>query len=326
MRSGDPIRSLFAALAVSFTVALPSLAQSPAAPPASVAPNAATSPAADGMPDLRVTAVQSTFVPSVADPNGGCTGPYLDLQFTIANLGADYPRPADLQLTLDRVQDPPETLRMLTLVYDLQQDGKSFGEYLVEVHRTSLATSFLPSGSTLDVHDRYRVPDDQRAIGVSAKVAGSYFMKTGNDGIAYETSLAIPIWDVSTVSASTIGGTGADGRPNVTTLLTVTNTGGSATPGPLAADVTVQYTEGGSGVATWHGLTSGPIAPGTTAQIIGQQVLDRALAPGFMVGSDLELLCPDGSPGGLSDGHRADNNRILHTPGARLWPAAAQGA
>src|SRR3989344_1116774 len=56
----------------------------------------------EGMPDVRVTSIASTFIPYETDEKGMCSGPYLDLVFTVTNYGADFPRPVDVQTYEER--------------------------------------------------------------------------------------------------------------------------------------------------------------------------------------------------------------------------------
>ena len=175
----------------------------------------------------------------------------------------------------------------------------------------SVPGSVLPSGGTLDVAWRFRVPHDLPALHVSATAEGAHFFKVGNAGIPYASTLDIPIWDVGTVTASTVASTTDAGVPTAITQVTLINNGRTATPGPVEVQVAVKYTETGSGVAWWTGRTPGPIEAGSTVTVIGQGEIARGLEPDFMVDSGLVTLCPDGSYGQLSDGNRADDSRTL---------------
>src|SRR3989338_1285201 len=89
----------------------------------------------EGMPDVRVTSIASTFIPYETDEKGMCSGPYLDLVFTVTNYGADFPRPVDVQTYEERAQRPSNELEflMVTGELDFGSEMKKRLDYEMEV-------------------------------------------------------------------------------------------------------------------------------------------------------------------------------------------------
>jgi hypothetical protein len=127
----------------------------------------------------------------------------------------------------------------------------------------------------------------------------------------------IPIWDLGTLSSQTVGPRDDDGRPRAISKVILQNRGGSTTPGPVQLSAVVAYTDGGY-VGGWSEDTSDPIAAGATAEVYGSTFLvqDRPLdRDRARLRANVLPLCPDGTAGDLSDGHRADNLRVLRQLG-----------
>jgi hypothetical protein len=269
---------------------------------------------AEGMPDLRVTGVSSTFVPFEADEKGYCTGPFIDLTFNVTNLGGDFPRPVDLQTNRSLVHDAVEKMVYFTVVasFDFGSGGK--GGEVIAVDRNKLGGTVLRSGAAVAVPLHLRVRDNQMAARVSTYVEGGAFLKVSNDqqkGPVYETDVDIPIWDAYAVSHEAFSSTDEAGKLTLATRATITNLGKSPTPGPVSGSFFIRYGEEGPLAGSWSGKTDGPVAGGASAQILKRQPASAPLKSEFIVQSSIGAYCPNGEPGDLSDGNRENNARVL---------------
>jgi hypothetical protein len=266
----------------------------------------------EAMPDVRVTHIKSEFIPYETDEKGSCSGPYLNLVFTVSNRGADFPRKADLDYALSRMIPPHDKLNFLTVVASMDFGNKEISQKLLSVDRTKFPGDKLGGGSSIQVPLKLKIENNQTQLHISAKVEGGSFLKTGNGQAKYGSDIAIPIWDIYTESNATAASTGDGGRPAITTRTKITNKGKTRTPGAVEGYFTIRYSEDGPSKASWDGKTDAAIGPGAVGEILSKKSVPEKIEGKFLVESTLILLCPDGNPGTLSDGNFENNKRTLH--------------
>jgi hypothetical protein len=166
--------------------------------------------AVEAMPELRITGISSNFIPIETDANGSCSGPYIDLNFTVVNSGGDFPRQSDLKTNRERVQDAPDKMRYFNIIADLDfgAAGKG-GQHVIAADRSQLGGDVLKRGGALNLPYHLRVQDNQVRVTITAKIEGAVFLKVANDSYqssVYETAIDIPIWDISPFSNATVIG------------------------------------------------------------------------------------------------------------------------
>lgn len=145
----------------------------------------------EGMPDVRVTSIKSTFIPYETDERGDCSGPYLDLVFTVTNYGAAFPRPIDIQTYEERAQRPAKELQFMTVIGELDFGGDMKKRLDFEVKGD---TGVLASGTSLEIPAKIKVEHNQTHVRIKGSLEGTSFLKTGSAASpAYETEIDIPI-------------------------------------------------------------------------------------------------------------------------------------
>ncbi len=263
---------------------------------------------AEGMPDVRVSAIESTFVPFEIDERGQCSGPYLNLVFTVSNYGGDFPRPVDLQTYTERAQRTADELPFLAMTGELDFGGDMRKRVDLEV--TGANGGRLPSGASLKMPAKIKVDYNQTHARAKGSVAGMAFLKTGSTAAApYETEIDIPLWDIYTESHMVIQSKGEDGKSYIGAKATVSNRGASPTPGPIEGSFIIKDLEANRQVTSWSGKTDGPVSG--TADIYAKIPHDGKLPAKISVYSSIIPLCPDGKAGGLADGDTKNNIRTL---------------
>ena len=279
-------------------------------------------------PNVRVTDARGTLVPSIPDADGfGCTGPYLDLRFTITNLGATYPLPDEL-IETQSIPLPPQgyTLLVLAVWIDQLGTGESMAQQNVPVLMDDVPGGTLTPGQSVDVTWRYRVPDDTTSMRFFGEVTGAHFFRTtGSTGERYETRQSIPSWDLWVQDAT--HGRVQGGRRH----------DDAAEPADRGEPRQRRYTRPGPGVhrpqgarvsgsgEAGTGCRPGRVPAGGVIQVDGGSPLqgtrpfDRDRLEN---GVQVIATCPDGSSGELSDANRADNVRTLRQAGQPAPPRA----
>src|SRR3989338_476315 len=168
----------------------------------------------EGMPDVRVTSIQSIFIPYETDDKGCGSGPSLDLVFTVTNQGAAFPRPVDLQTYEERAQRKGDELQFLAVIGELDFGGDMKKRLDFEVMGKE---GRLPSGGTLKIPAKVKVEHNQTHVRIKGSLVGTAFLKTGSvESPLYETQeIDIPIWDIYAESHSAIDGIDEDTK-NIT--------------------------------------------------------------------------------------------------------------
>ncbi|MBI4068064.1 hypothetical protein HY413_01480 [Candidatus Kaiserbacteria bacterium] len=261
----------------------------------------------EGMPDLRVTSIESKFIPIENDEKGTCSGPYLDITLTVTNYGGDFPRLVDLENYTKRAQQPEDKLEFLFITGELDFGGDM---------RKSLDFRILgneghiPSGGTLKLHSKVRIESNQTHAKAKATLYGNQLLKTGSTASpTYETEFDVPMWDVYAESHMAVGKKDEDdNKYYIYTKAVVTNKGSGATPGPIQGSFII-YDENHRQVSSWSGKTSGPVSGGT--DILAKTQSDIKLPPKITVSSTVAPLCPNGESGSLGDGDAKNNIREL---------------
>lgn len=274
---------------------------------------AVSSVGAEGMPDLRVTAVESALVPYEVDEYGSCNGPYVNLTFTVTNYGADFPRPIDLQTYKERTQQPDDASTFFTVLGELDFGGGVKKSLNVPVKG---ALGNIPSGGSIKVPAKILVENNQMHAQATGSVAETAFLKTGNSSaVPYETSIDIPLWDIYTESHLALGKKDeADGKYYILTMAIVSNKGKTPTPGPIQGGFIIYNDETGNEVTSWTGKTEGPVAD--TAKIFAKTFSTKDLPPKIRVATSIVPLCPTGNTGTVNDGDTKNNTRELKEGGA----------
>ncbi len=262
----------------------------------------------EGMPDVRVTGIKSTFIPYETDAKGSCSGPYLDLVFTVTNQGAEFPRPVDLQTYVERAQRKADDLQFLQVIGELDFGGDMKKRLDFEIKGDK---GHLPGGGTLEIPAKIKVEHNQTHVKMKGSLVGHAFVKAGTEGKPpYETEMDIPIWDIYTESHTALGNTDPDDKKYyIGTKGTVTNKGQTPTPGPIEASFMINEIDPHRRISSWSGKTSGPVSGNT--DIYAKTLSDKTLPNDITVSSSIILLCPNGEPGGLSDGNTKNNIREL---------------
>lgn len=262
----------------------------------------------EGMPDVRVTDIQSTFIPYETDEKGMCSGPYLDLVFTVTNQGADFPRPVDLQTYVERAQRPAEQLQFMTVIGELDFGGEMKKRLDFEIMGKE---GSLKSGGSLKVSEKVRAENNQTHARIKGSLEGTSFLKTGSAASPpYETEMDIPIWDIYTESHSAIDGIDEDTKKYyIGTMAVVSNKGPTPTPGPIEASFTINEIDPHRRISSWSGKTSGSVSG--NAEMYAKTDSDKKLPTDHTTYSSINLLCPNGKVGNLSDGNTKNNIREL---------------
>ncbi len=261
---------------------------------------------AEGMPDIQVTKVDSTFIPYELDDRGECSGPYLDLKITVLNRGSDFPRPIDLKIYEERAKQPADKLSFFTVSGELNFGGDSRKSIELEVKGGSGGR--IPSSSSLTLPMKIKIDNDQVNAHVTAKVTAMQLLKNGYGGSVYETNIDVPLWDIYTESHIAL--TGKDeGKPYFGAMAVVTNKGKSPTPGPIQGSFVLNDLETGLRVTSWSGKTEGPVSD--SAKIVVKEPFTGTLPKKLKIQSILIPLCPDGKTGNLADGDVKNNAREL---------------
>lgn len=260
----------------------------------------------EGMPDLRVSGIESVFVPYELDANGGCSGPYLNLTLTVSNSGGDFPRPVDLQTYEERAQRPSKELLFFTAIGELDFGGDMKKRLDFPIMG---ATGTLKAGSSLTIPAKVRIEHNQQRVTVKGSIAGAAFLKIG-DAAPYETEIDIPLWDIYTFSHQVLAGKDQkDGKTYLGAKATVTNLGKTPTPGPVDASFIIQEVGTKRKIASWSNKTDSPVSGNT--DLYAKIPFSGTLPPQIEVYSSIIPLCPDGNAGNLADGNTANNIRTL---------------
>jgi len=263
---------------------------------------------AEGMPDLRVANVTSTFVPYEFDQYNRCEGPFLNLVITVTNQGADFPRPVDLQIYTERAQRQAEELQFFTVIGELDFGGdmKKRLDFEIKGDRGS-----LKNGASLEIPTKVKVENNQTHAKVKGSVAMGGFLKTKEGTAPYETEIDIPIWDIYTESHTAIGSKDEDGKYYIGTKATVTNKSQTPTPGPIQGSFIINDIDPATRrrITGWSGKTSGSVSGST--DIYEKTYSDLKLPAKIEVISFIIPLCPDGTVGNLADGDTKNNIRTL---------------
>jgi hypothetical protein len=268
----------------------------------------------EGMPDLRVTSIGSTFIPYQMDSFGRCEGPFLDLVFTITNVGGDYPRPVDVQTLSERAKRPADEMPFFTLIGELDFGGDMKKRVDIEIKGAS--GGYIKSGGSKQIPAKIRIDYNQIHAKVKGTVATTAFLKTATDtaGTAHETEVDVPLWDIYIFSHQAVGAKDEDGKYYIGTKGTVTNLGKSPTPGPIEASFTIFEAKTNRYITGWSGKTDGQVSGNT--DIYAKTYSATALPKQIFVESTIIPLCPDGKPGNLADGDTKNNIRRLLEAGA----------
>lgn len=124
--------------------------------------------------------------------------------------------------------------------------------------------------------------------------------------------LISPSWDIYTESHTTLGSTDPDNKKYyIGTKATVTNKGKTPTPGPIEGSFMINEIDPHRRISSWSGKTSGSVSGNT--DIYEKTLSDKTLPNDIIVVSSIIPLCPNGKPGGLSDGNTKNNIRELKT-------------
>ena len=262
----------------------------------------------EGMPDVRVTSIASTFIPYETDERGECSGPYLDLVFTVTNYGADFPRPVDVQTYEERAQRPSNELEFLMVTGELDFGGEMKKRLDFEIKGDK---GRILSGGTLQIPAKVKVEHNQTHVRIKGSLMGYAFVKTGTEGKPpYEMEVDIPIWDIYAESHSAIDGIDPDTKQYyISGKAVVSNKGKTPTPGPIEGSFMINEIDPHRRISSWRGQTSGPVSG--NAEIYARTDSDLKLPTDFTVSSSIIVMCPNGKVGNLSDGDTTNNIRDL---------------
>jgi hypothetical protein len=275
---------------------------------------------AEGMPDIRVSEIKSTFVPYRMDAMGRCEGPFLDLVFTVTNNGESYPRPVDVEEYERRAQRPARDLEYFVftgLASFATGPAKS-----VDVTIKGGSGGNIPKGGSLDIPASIKIDYDQTKAHITGKVTTHAFLKNGNEGITHEIDVDVPVWDIYTENHQALVSKDADdGKMYFGAIATISNKGESPTPGPVQGSFVLKDADTGRYVTGWTGKTDGPVSG--TAQMFVREPFTGKFPAHLKVDSAIILLCPDGTSGNLTDGNAKNNTRELQEGGGGAATSAA---
>lgn len=273
-----------------------------------LASGSATTATVEGMPNLQVTGIQSAFVPYENDEKGKCSGPYLNMEFTVTNRGGDFPRPIDLQTATERLQGLSDTTLYFNIETDLDFGNGEKRHHQISAERGKFGGGVLKSGASMKIPLKLRVENNQTQARARARISETHFLKTGSDEGVYESNIDIPIWDISAESHATVDGIEEKKGYYFGGRVVISNKGRTPTPGPVEGNFSIKYPE--VRVATWKGRTEGSVG-GSALINSTKEFIREKLKESFLVDSSIILLCPDGSYGELSDGDVKNNIREL---------------
>ncbi|MDO8648889.1 MAG: hypothetical protein Q7R81_03835 [Candidatus Peregrinibacteria bacterium] len=268
----------------------------------------------EGMPDLRVTKIESAFIPVEFDPNGGCSGPYLELTYTVSNQGGDFPRPVDLEEYAKRAQQPPENLEFFNVYGELDfgNDSRTSADFEVK----GGSDGMIKKGGSLKLKKKVRVEHNQTHAKAWGYVQSSALLKNGGNSVRHETAIDVPMWDVYAESHEVIDGIDPDTKKYyISTKGTVSNKGASPTPGPIRGSFVIYDASTRQQITSWSGETKGPVAG--SEQIFARTYSTVKVPAKMFIQSSVVPVCPEGKPGSLADGDTKNNSRELKQAGGR---------
>jgi hypothetical protein len=275
----------------------------------------AAAPALDveAPPRLEIAGITPTFVPYETTDSGSCTGPYIDLAIKLVNRGGTFPRQVDLDI---RRRTWPTSDEWAYVVIELRYkyDNGDEGADQAKVFSGDLPNGVIPAGGAVTVPMRVQVLDNRKHMTITGWFDGGSLAVAENDGMRgppFSFEADIPIWDLYTVRTDTLSSldTFGDGKSITTAVRASIINRGDPTPGPVRGYFTVRSATDGTTFASIDGQTAGPVGGGDT--ILAGKKVPAAIVPPIEVESQLMLLCPNGTPGQLADGNRADDARTL---------------
>jgi len=272
----------------------------------------------EGMPDLRISNITSTFVPYRMDAFNRCEGPFLDLVFTVTNNGADFPRPVDIEYFSERAQRPADELQFFTMVSELDFGKDMRKQFNLEI--TGASGGYIKSGASFNIPATLKIDYNQTHAKATAHVTGAAFLKFGS-GATYQTEIDVPLWDIHTESHMVVQSKDEDGKPTLIAKATVSNKGPTATPGPIEGSFILKDAVTGRFITSWSGKTEGPVS-GTADMYFKESYTGQKLEK-VIVQSSIIPLCPDGTVGNLADGDTKNNIRDLKESGASQTSAVS---
>ena len=263
----------------------------------------------EGMPDLRVTKIESAFIPYDIDESGNCYGPYLDLTYTVSNQGGDFPRPVDLEEYAKRAQQSPENLEFFNVYGELDfgNDSRTSANFEVKGGNDGM----IKKGGALKLKKRVRMEHNQTHANAWGYVQSSALLKNGGNSVRYETEINVPMWDVYAESHEVIDGIDPDTKQYyISTRGTVSNKGTTPTPGPIRGNFAIYDASTRQRIMSWSGETKGPVAG--SEQILARTYSTVKVPAKVFVQSTVTPVCPDGKPGSIADGNTTNNLRELN--------------
>ena len=269
--------------------------------------------ATEEVPKIALTGIGSTFVPYEMLEGGGCKGPFLDLTINIANLGGSYPRKVDVDRRLREYPNENifgKPLLSVTLLIDWGYGG-GYGQEVIPLAWDAFENGAFASGAAKTLPYRLFIPNDKTSVKLGGWVTGaSFFVVDGESyqSATYETEASFSMWDIYTESVGVVSLPSRDNKNVIEAAImaTIVNRGNQDLPGPVAGNFTVKQNN------TWIGTFSGKSLAASQPILAGTTV--RAMIKGkTFVDSGIQLLCPDGSAGTLSDGNSANNVRTLES-------------
>lgn len=260
---------------------------------------------------LQVASVTSTFVPYETIAGGGCRGPFIDLAITIVNNGGVFPRPVDLE---KREREYPGS-NMSYFSVNLEFDWNNYGgaQEVITVDKSMLSGGTLPTGGAITLPLRIRVGNNQTSVTVKPMITAGSFLQIAGDKLQTDRvpfNFDIPIWDLYTQSVAVVSAPSLEDKSVLKAALkaNIVNLGQAPLPGPTSGNFSVRQRMDGPRLLTASGVSYGSPSP----VLAGGEV--RALIKGkTFVESSVQLLCPDGSAGDLSDGNVENNTRVLQS-------------
>lgn len=261
----------------------------------------------EGMPDLRVTKIETVFIPYEIDENGSCYGPYLDVTYTVSNQGGDFPRPVDLENYTKRAQQPPEKLIMFNVYGELDfgNDSRTSADFEVK----GGSGGILKGGASLKLKKKVLVRNDQTQGTAWGYVQTNQLTENASNAVRYETPISVPMWDVYTESHLMTTTKDSEGKTYIGMLGTVTNKGASPTPGPVRGSFVLFDAETGRQITSWSGETKGPVSG--SERLVNKDYSKMKLPAKIRVQSSVSPVCPDGKSGNLADGNTKNSIRDL---------------
>lgn len=273
---------------------------------------------AEELPELKVTDIKAEFVPYEETPNGSCNGPFMDLEFTVINDGADLPRDVDWEKYTKlheegAVKTPPDQAVLFVLSATLDYgDGRTDSEG-TQVTYSDFASGVMGKGQQYFYETRVQIYDDQTSLHISASAGGIGLIQTA-EGELYEETFDIPIWDITPESTKSWT-LGEEGEEEAHASIKISNIGESATPGPIYINLSLEDTDDNNKHITGWGLqTEGPIAESGSVEINTFEkgkMIRKPLPENRVSDVSVSVLCPSGKTGRLADGDSSNNSAIL---------------